>query len=197
MVFFVGGCKHFAFVDVIHPLRLKDLCFGEMADPALGHYRNAHGVHDPFDQNRIRHPRNAAFTADIGRDALQRHDGYGPGVLGDFCVVRSDHVHDHATFEHFRQTDFEPQGLVHSFLPSSYGLSRAMIPTFAGSISATGDPLRSVAVFTARPGITSISHYQIPARIAEIFDWHGPAQGGGHEQGIGKTFMTDPRTCLS
>src|SRR5665811_638284 len=71
-----------------------------MADPGLRHDRDAHRGHDPLDHRGIAHPGNAAGGADVRRDALERHDGDGPGVLRDLRVVGRDDVHDDAALEH-------------------------------------------------------------------------------------------------
>ena len=55
---------------------------------------------DALDHLRIAHPGDAAVAADVGRHALERHHGAGPGVLGDAGVLGRDDVHDHAALEH-------------------------------------------------------------------------------------------------
>jgi hypothetical protein len=63
-----------------------------------------HGVHDPLDHRRVAHPGDAAGRADVGRDALEGHDGDGAGVLGDLRLVGRDDVHDDAALEHLGET---------------------------------------------------------------------------------------------
>ena len=48
----------------------------------------------------VAHPGDAAGGADVGRHALERHDGDGAGILGDVRVVGRDDVHDDAALEH-------------------------------------------------------------------------------------------------
>ena len=47
-----------------------------------------------------RHAGDAAGRADVGRDALERHDGDGAGILGDLGLLGRDDVHDDAALEH-------------------------------------------------------------------------------------------------
>ena len=106
MIFFVCGRQHFALVDEIDFQRLQDLRLGEMADARLGHHRNAHRIHDLANDSRRCHARHPAFLADVRRHALERHDGAGPGLLGDAGLLGRGHVHNHATLEHLRESDF-------------------------------------------------------------------------------------------
>ena len=57
-------------------------------------------VHDPLDHRRVAHAGDAAGRADVGRHALERHDGDGAGVLGDLRLLGGDDVHDDAALEH-------------------------------------------------------------------------------------------------
>ena len=75
--------QHLALVDVVDLERLEDLRLDEVADARLGHHRDRHGLLDLADLVRVGHARDAAFGADVGGDALERHDGDGAGVLGD------------------------------------------------------------------------------------------------------------------
>ena len=49
-----------------------------------------------------RHAGYAAFGADLRRDALQGHDGYGSRFFSDGGLLGVGDVHDDAAFEHFR-----------------------------------------------------------------------------------------------
>ena len=76
------------------------------------------------DQGRVAHARHAAGGADIGRDAFQRHDGHGAGLLGDAGVLGGDNVHDDPALEHLRQTGLQGKStdfLLHSILLGSAG----------------------------------------------------------------------------
>ncbi len=55
----------------------------------------------------IGHARDAAFGANDGRHALQRHDGNGAGFLGDFGLRDGHHVHDDAALEHLGEADLQ------------------------------------------------------------------------------------------
>ena len=48
----------------------------------------------------IAHPGDAAGGADVGRHALEGHDGDRARVLGDLGVLGRDDVHDDAALEH-------------------------------------------------------------------------------------------------
>jgi hypothetical protein len=87
-------------VDVVDAERLEHLGLDEVADASLGHHRDGHGVHDPGDHLGIGHAGHAAGLADVGRHALERHDGDRTGVLGDLGLVGGDDVHDDAALEH-------------------------------------------------------------------------------------------------
>ena len=60
VVALVGGSQHLRLVDVVDLQRLQDLGLGEVADPRLGHHRDADRLLDPLDHRRIGHPRHAA-----------------------------------------------------------------------------------------------------------------------------------------
>ena len=104
VILVVGRRQHFGFVDVVDAELLQDLCLGEMADAHLGHHRNRHRVHDPANELEVAHARDAAGRANVGRNALERHDGDGAGFLRDDGVVGGDDVHDDAALEHLRET---------------------------------------------------------------------------------------------
>ena len=70
----VGRRQDFAFVDVVDAERLQDLCLHEVADAHLRHDRDRDRRHDLFDLVQVRHARDAAFAADVGRHAFERHD---------------------------------------------------------------------------------------------------------------------------
>ena len=63
----------------------------------------------PSDQQRVRHARDAAVAADVGGDALERHDGGGAGVLGDLRLLGVDDVHDDAALQHLGQAGLHPE----------------------------------------------------------------------------------------
>ena len=105
VVLFVGGREHFALVDVIDAQRFQNARFHEVADARLGHHRNGDRAHDLFDDGDVGHARHAAFFADIGRHALQRHHGAGARVFGDLGLLGVGDVHDDAALQHLRQSD--------------------------------------------------------------------------------------------
>lgn len=47
---------------------------------------------DLSDHLGVGHAGDAAVHADVGGDALERHDGHGAGLLGDACLLDVDHV---------------------------------------------------------------------------------------------------------
>ena len=85
------------------PSACEDLGLDEVPDAGLGHHRDRDGGLDAIDHLGIAHPRHAAVTADVGRHPLERHDGAGPGVLGDARLLGRDDVHDDAALEHLGQ----------------------------------------------------------------------------------------------
>ena len=64
-------------------------------------------LHDLADLGDGRHAGHAAFLADIGRHAFQRHHRGRAGLLGDHRLLGVGDVHDDAAFQHLRQADFE------------------------------------------------------------------------------------------
>ena len=100
----VGRGQDLALVDEVDAQRLQDLRLDEMADTHFSHDRDADGGHDLLDQTGVRHTGHAAADADIGRHALQSHDGHRARFLGDTRVLRGNDVHDDAALEHLRQT---------------------------------------------------------------------------------------------
>ena len=53
------------------------------------------------------HAGDAAFFADVGGHAFERHHGAGAGVFRDHGLLGVDDVHNDAALEHFGQTDFK------------------------------------------------------------------------------------------
>ena len=103
MVLDVGGRQHLRLVDVVDLEGLEDLGLGEVADTALGHHRDRHGLLDLPDLLRVGHARDAALHPDVGGDALQGHDRHGARRLGDPRLLGVDDVHDDAALEHLRE----------------------------------------------------------------------------------------------
>ena len=110
VVLLVGRGQHLGLVDVVDLERLEDLRLGEVADPALGHDRDAHRGLDLVDQLRVAHARHAAVLADVRRHALERHHRDRARLLGDLGLVGGDDVHDHAAGEHAGQADLGGPG---------------------------------------------------------------------------------------
>ena len=107
VVGFVGGGEDFGFVDVVDAEFLEDLGLGEVADAALGHYRDGDGSHDFADFFGRGHAGYAAFGADLRGDALEGHDGNGSGLFRNQGLLGVSDVHDDAALEHFGEAGFE------------------------------------------------------------------------------------------
>ena len=52
------------------------------------------------------HARDAAFFANVGGHAFQRHHCAGAGVLRDLGLFGGGDVHDHAALEHLGEANF-------------------------------------------------------------------------------------------
>ena len=96
----VGRGQDLGLVDVVHAEGLQDLGLDEVADAGLGHDGDGHGGDDLVDHVRVRHAGHAALGADVGGNALERHDGHGTGIFGDAGLLDVDDVHDDAALEH-------------------------------------------------------------------------------------------------
>ena len=72
--------------------------------------RDGDGIDDAGDEVGIAHPRHAALSANVRRDALESHDGDGTRVLGDTSLLRCDDVHDDAALEHIRHAALDGEG---------------------------------------------------------------------------------------
>ena len=105
----VGGGEDFGLVDEVDAEVLEDLCFGEVADAGLGHDRDGDGGHDLANEFGVGHAGDAALGADHGGNALQRHDGDGPGLLGDARLLDVHHVHDDSALEHLGEAELEAE----------------------------------------------------------------------------------------
>ena len=112
----VGRRQHLGLVDVVDLERLQDLRLDEVADAALRHHRDRHGLLDLRDHRRVGHAGDAAVAPDVGRHALERHHRDGAGVLGDLRLLGVDDVHDHAALEHLGEAalDAHRPGLGHA-----------------------------------------------------------------------------------
>src|SRR6516164_1213019 len=71
MILLVGGRQHFALVNEIRLQRLEYFRLREMTDTHLGHHRYGDRLHDLANHLDRGHPRDAAFLADVRRNALQ------------------------------------------------------------------------------------------------------------------------------
>ncbi|OPX67223.1 MAG: hypothetical protein A4E36_01718 [Methanoregulaceae archaeon PtaB.Bin009] len=116
MELLVGGGQHLALVDHIHAKGLEDLGFYEVADTYLAHHRDGDRIHDLHDDCRVCHPGHSPGLPDVRGNPLQGHDCDGPGLLGDFRLLRVDHIHDHAPFLHGRKSPLQELGAKSQFL---------------------------------------------------------------------------------
>jgi hypothetical protein len=105
-MFLIGRCKDFRFIDVIHAKRFKNLGFNKMPDTAFRHHRNRDRINDLQDHIRVRHARHAAIRTDISRHAFKRHHRACAGILRDLGLLGVHDIHDHAAFQHLRQSLF-------------------------------------------------------------------------------------------
>ena len=112
VMLFVGGRQHLGLVDVVDADFLQYLRFGEVADAALGHHRNGDRGHDLLDELGIGHARDAAFGANDGGHALQRHYRDRARLFGDLGLFHAHHVHDDAAFEHLGQAGLQTQTVI-------------------------------------------------------------------------------------
>ena len=108
----VGGGEHLGFVDVVDVDGLQHLRFHEMPDAALRHDGDGHGLLDPFDHLRVAHAGHAARRADVGGNALERHDGAGSGLFGDVRLLGCGDVHDDAALEHLGELAIQGNALL-------------------------------------------------------------------------------------
>jgi hypothetical protein len=109
VVCLVGRGEDLRLVDVVDLERLEHLGLGEVADARLGHDGDRHGLLDALHHRRVRHAGHAAVTADVGGDALERHDGGGARRLGDPRLLGIDDVHDDAALEHLGQAGLDAE----------------------------------------------------------------------------------------
>jgi GntR family transcriptional regulator len=147
VVFFIGRCKHFRFVDVIHAERLEDLSLDEMADAAFCHDWNRDGIHNFFDEGRVAHAGYATMGTDISWHSFERHDRHCSGLLGDARVLGCDDIHDDAALEHLceplfylERTDF----FGHDSLQLFCGLALSILPRSPICRSPHGDGIGRV-----------------------------------------------------
>ena len=103
MIDVIGGGENLGLVDVIDLDGLKDLRLNNVADAALGHNGDGDGLLDALDHLGVAHARDAACGTDIGRDALECHNGAGARFFGDACLLGRGDVHDDAALEHLRE----------------------------------------------------------------------------------------------
>src|SRR5207245_5504710 len=80
------------------------------------------------DQAGGAHPGHTALAPDVGRYPLEGHNRDGAGVLGDLGLLRRDHVHDHAAFEHLGQSSLDPPGAAPIVEPGAHLLHEAILP---------------------------------------------------------------------
>ena len=113
MVLVVGRREHLALVDEVDAEALQHLGFHEVSDTALRHDGDGHGFHDALDHGGVAHASHAAVGADVGRDALEGHDGHRSRILGDLRLLGVHDVHDDAALHHLREPDLNLQRALH------------------------------------------------------------------------------------
>ena len=79
---------------------------------ALRHHRDRHGVLDLADLRRICRARDAAVAPDVGRHALERHDGARTRLLGDPRLLGVGDVHDDPALQHLGEAGLDPHRAV-------------------------------------------------------------------------------------
>ena len=124
----VGRGEHLALVDVVDAERFEDLRLGEVADAALRHDRDGHGLLDRLDGRRVAHAGDTAVAADVGRDPLERHDRDRAGVLGDRRLLGVDDVHDDTAAHHLGQAALHPRRACAALLGHRSSLPTAAAP---------------------------------------------------------------------
>ena len=105
----VGRGEHFALVDVVDLESLEDLGLDEVADAGFRHDRDGDRLLDLDDLLGIGHAGHAAVFADVGRHALEGHDGAGAGVLGDLGLLGVGDVHDDPALEHLGEARLDSE----------------------------------------------------------------------------------------
>ena len=105
----VGRRQDLGLVDVVDLERLEDLRLREVTDAALRHHGDRDRLLDLPDLVRVAHPRDAAVTTDVRRDALERHHRARAGVLGDSRLIGVDDVHDDAALQHLGEAGLDPR----------------------------------------------------------------------------------------
>ena len=113
MIDVIGGGENLGLIDVVDLDGLQDLRLDDVTDAALGHDGDGDGLLDALDHLGVAHARDAACGTDVGRDALEGHDGAGACLLGDACLLGRGNVHDDAALEHLRELaiEFDAVGL--------------------------------------------------------------------------------------
>ena len=109
----IGRGENLGLIDVVDLDGLQDLRLDDVTDAALGHDGDGDGHLDALDHLGVAHARDAACGTDVGRDALEGHDGAGACLLGDACLLGRGNVHDDAALEHLRELaiEFDAVGL--------------------------------------------------------------------------------------
>ena len=117
MVDIVGRGEDLGLIDVIDLDGLQDLRLDNVTDAALGHDGDGDGLLNALDHLGVTHARDAACGTDVGRDALECHDGAGARLFGDACLLGRGDVHDDAALEHLRElaVEFNAIGLAGLF----------------------------------------------------------------------------------
>ena len=117
MIDVIGRGENLGLVDVVDLDGLQDPRLDDVADAALGHDGDGDGLLNALDHLGVTHTRHAAGGADVGRDALESHDGAGACLLGDACLLGRGDVHDDAALEHLRElaVEFDAIGLAGLF----------------------------------------------------------------------------------
>ena len=96
----IGRGQHLGLVDVVDVDGLQHLGLHEVADAALGHNGDGHGLLDALDHLRVAHAGHTASGTDVGGDTLERHDGASARLLGDMRLLGRGDVHDDAALQH-------------------------------------------------------------------------------------------------
>ena len=116
MIHIIGRRKHLALIDIVNLYGLQNLRFGKMSDTAFGHDRDGDRLLNTANHLRVAHARHASRSPYVGGDSFQSHYRTGTCRLGNACLLRGSHIHNHAALQHLCQLAVQLLSLLIHFL---------------------------------------------------------------------------------
>ena len=110
MVTVVSWGENFGLIDVVDTDSFQHLGFHEVTNTSFRHHGDGDGFLNALDHVRIGHTSNATLCTNVGRNALEGHNGNRTGIFGNTSLLRVYNVHNDAALDHLGHAALDAVG---------------------------------------------------------------------------------------